>query len=415
MDAFIYKSYFTKKKVKTDMNEKKRILTTVGLYHGFNDGAVVIIPILFPVFRELFDLSYTQIGIITGGGLLISLITQIIIGFASDKKNRRTLLSSGILLLSCSLLLIIQVQNFLSLLLFIFVLRFASGFFHPVGVGWISKTFKKEKIDWAMGVQSALGDFGAFIGILTTAFIVELKGWSFPFYIWAIAGVICLFSGLYITRNTNETYIENIKNKVEKESIRNIIKKEWKLLKKIKLFVPGSIISGTSWGMVVSYLPLLLVEKTTLSLPFIGIIISIWIGVGTIICIFYGKIITFLSRKTIVIMSYFTMGVMAYLLTTVTNIFIIIIIMILLGISSFISFPAIFSYVSEITDDPTEGKTFGYIFTFQLGIGTLLLFFSGLTADIWGIWTPFFILGFFSLLTSLLFIVNRGKLRPISI
>ena len=415
MDAFIYKSYFTKKKVKTDMNEKKRILTTVGLYHGFNDGAVVIIPILFPVFRELFDLSYTQIGIITGGGLLISLITQIIIGFASDKKNRRTLLSSGILLLSCSLLLIIQVQNFLSLLLFIFVLRFASGFFHPVGVGWISKTFKKEKIDWAMGVQSALGDFGAFIGILTTAFIVELKVWSFPFYIWAIAGVICLFSGLYITRNTNETYIENIKNKVEKESIRNIIKKEWKLLKKIKLFVPGSIISGTSWGMVVSYLPLLLVEKTTLSLPFIGIIISIWIGVGTIICIFYGKIITFLSRKTIVIMSYFTMGVMAYLLTTVTNIFIIIIIMILLGISSFISFPAIFSYVSEITDDPTEGKTFGYIFTFQLGIGTLLLFFSGLTADIWGIWTPFFILGFFSLLTSLLFIVNRGKLRPISI
>ena len=71
-----------------------------------------------------------------------------------------------------------------------------------------------------------------------------------------------------------ENFIENIKNKVEKESIRNIIKKEWKLLKKIKLFVPGSIISGTSWGMVVSYLPLLLVEKTTLSLPFIGIIIK---------------------------------------------------------------------------------------------------------------------------------------------
>jgi MFS family permease len=89
--------------------------------------------------------------------------------------------------------------------------------------------------------------------------------------------------------------------------------------------------------------------------------------------------------------------------------------MILLGISSFISFPAIFSYVSEITDDPTEGKTFGYIFTFQLGVGTLILFFSGLTADIWGIWTPFFILGFFSLLTALLFIINQKKLKPIII
>ncbi|KYK25788.1 hypothetical protein AYK20_09220 [Thermoplasmatales archaeon SG8-52-1] len=265
-----------------------------------------------------------------------------------------------------------------------------------------------------MGVQSAFGDFGAFIGILTTAFIVELKGWSFPFYIWAIAGVLCLFSGLYITRNTDEKYLENTKNRVEKENIKKLINKEWELLKKIKLFLPGSIVSGTSWGIVVSYLPLLLVEKTTLSLSLIGIIISIWIGVGTIICILYGKIISFLSRKTIVILSYLTMGIAAYLLTTITDIFLIIIIMIILGISSFISFPAIFSYVSEITDDPSEGRTFGYIFTFQLGIGTLLLFISGVTADIWGIWTPFFILGFFSILTAIIFIINLKKINSIN-
>jgi len=396
------------------MNDKNRVLLTVGIYHGFNDGSVVIIPILFPVFRILFDLSYTQIGIITGGGLLITLITQIFIGYASDKKNRRLLLSTGILILSASLLLIIQVQGFFTLLLFIFVIRFASGFYHPVGVGWISKTFKKEKIDWAMGIQSALGDFGAFIGILTTAFIVEIKGWTYPFYLWAIAGVLCLFLGLFLTRNTHEKYQKNMEKRPGKIMFGKLLIKEWDFLKNIKLFLPGAIISGTSWGIIVSYLPLLLVERTTLSLSFIGIIISIWIGVGTIICIFYGKIISFFSRKTVVIVSYTTMGLMAFLLTTITNIPIIILIMIFLGISSFISFPAIFSYVSEITDEAFEGKTFGYIFTFQLGFGTLLLFFSGLTADIWGIWTPFFILGFFSLLTALLFIVNLKKLRPIN-
>lgn len=393
------------------MKDKLRVLLTAGIYHGFNDGSVVIIPILFPVFRELFDLSYTQIGIITGGGLLITLITQIFIGYASDKKNRRFLLSTGILLLSGSLLLIFQVQDFFTLLLFIFVIRFASGFYHPIGVGWISKTFKKEKIDWAMGIQSALGDFGAFIGILTTAFIVELKGWSFPFYLWAIAGVFCLFLGMYLTRNTHEKYQKNIEKISEKIVLSNFLLKEWILLKKIKLFLPGAIISGTSWGIVVSYLPLLLVERTTLSLSYIGVIISIWVGVGTIICIFYGKIISFFSRKSVVIPSYITMGLMAFLLTTITNIPLIILIMIFLGISSFISFPAIFSYVSDITEEELEGKTFGYIFSFQLGIGTILLFFSGLTADIWGIWTPFFILGFFSFLTAILFIINLKKLR----
>ena len=411
MNEFIYKSQFIRNKEIIDMNDKIRILLTIGIYHGFNDGAVVIIPILFPVFRELFNLSYTQIGIITGGGLLITLITQIFIGYASDKKNRRILISTGILILSGSLLLIIQVKDFLTLLLFIFILRFASGFYHPIGVGWISKVFKKERIDWAMGIQSALGDFGAFIGIFTTAFIVDLKGLSYPFYLWAIAGILCLFLGLFLTRNTHIKYAKKIIKKSEKIMFGDFLRKEWVILKKIKLFLPGSITSGTSWGIVVSYLPLLLVERTTLSLIYIGMIISIWIGVGTIFCIFYGKIISIVRRRTVVILSYLTMALMSFLLTTITSIIIIVIIMIFLGISSFISFPAIFSYVSDITDEEFEGKTFGYIFTFQLGFAMLLLFLSGFTADIWGIWTPFFILGSFSLLTTLLFLFNLKNIN----
>jgi len=395
------------------MKEKNKILLTIGLYHGFNDGSVVVIPILLPIFRELFDLSYTQIGIITGGGLLVTLVTQLVIGYYSDKRNRRILLSVGILILSGSLLIMPLSTSFITLLLFILALRFASGFYHPIGIGWISKIFKKEKLDWAMGIQSALGDFGAFIGILTTAFIVEFSGWAIPFYIWAIIGVLCLLSGLFLTKETNEN-IENLKKVREKIKIEKILFNEYELIKKIKLFLPASIISGSTWGIVVSYLPLLLVERTTLSLSIIGIIISIWIGVGTIICIFYGKIYLFFGRKIVVLFSYLTVAVMAFILTIVTNIFLLILIMVLLGVSSFLTFPAIFSYVSEITDETIEGKTFAYIFSIQLGGATILLFLSGLTADIWGIWTPFFILGFFSLIVTFLFLFNLKKLRPLN-
>jgi FSR family fosmidomycin resistance protein-like MFS transporter len=411
----LYISHFLPKfKEKRDMNDKNNILLTIGLYHAFNDGAVVVIPILFPIFKEMFDLSYTQIGIITGGGLLITLITQLYIGYYSDKRNRRILLSFGILILSGSLLIIPLSTSFITLLLFILLLRFASGFYHPIGVGWISKTFKKEKIDWAMGIQSALGDFGAFIGILTTAFIVDLSGWEIPFYIWAIIGVFCLLYGLFLTRNTHEKHIKNEKKVEEKIKIRRFLNNEYELLKNIKLFLPAAIVSGSSWGIVVSYLPLLLVERTTLSLSYIGIIISIWIGVGTIICIFYGKIYSFFGRKITVLFSYITLAVMAFLLIFITDIIILIIIMIFLGISSFLTFPAIFSYISDMTDETIEGKTFAYIFSIQLGGATILLFLSGLTADIWGIWTPFFILGLFSLLVTFLFIFNKKKLAPIN-
>ncbi len=397
------------------MEDKNKILLTVGIYHAFNDGGVVIISILLPVFKEMFNLSYTDIGIITGGGLLIAFITQFIIGFSSDKRNRRLLLSSGVLILSGSLLIIPQARSFLTLLLFILLLRFASGFYHPTGVGWISKIFKKDRLDWSMGIQSALGDFGAFIGILTTAFIIEIRNWSYPFYLWAIIGIACLLFGLFFTKSIDEKYYYNIINTSIKTKKETSLSKERKLLQKIKLFLPGSIISGASWGIVVNYLPLLLVERTSLSLSLIGVIVSVWIGIGTIVCIFYGKIISFFGRKKIIILSYLTIGIMALLLTIVTNILLLIIILIILGISSFISFPTIFSYVSEKTDEATEGKAFGYIFSFQLGGGTILLFFSGVTADIWGIWTPFFLLGFFSLIVLFILLINQKKLKPLTL
>lgn len=105
-------------------------------------------------------------------------------------------------------------------------------------------------------------------------------------------------------------------------------------------------------------------------------------------CLFYGKIQFYIGRKTSIILAYLTIGLIGFLLIFFTSIQIIIIIVILLGLSTFLSFPALFSFVSEATHKTVEGKTFGYIFTIQLGVGTVLLFLSGVLADIFGIWIP---------------------------
>ncbi len=172
------------------MDEKNRILSCVGLYHGFNDGSLAVIPLLFPILRVLFDLSYTQIGLITGGGLAVSLITEIIVGRVFDRANSRILLTFGIFILSFSMFLLSYAYDFVTLLLFIFLIRFSSGFFHPAGIGLISRTFKKDRLDWAMGMQSAFGDLGAFVAILTTLYIAVILEWFFPLYIWSLIGLV---------------------------------------------------------------------------------------------------------------------------------------------------------------------------------------------------------------------------------
>jgi MFS family permease len=258
-----------------------------------------------------------------------------------------------------------------------------------------------------MGIQSAFGDFGAFIAILTTLYIAVRIEWSSPLYIWSSMGIICLFIGLNLTKYTPKKLLISkiIKNK--KQTTSEAIIEWFNIVKRFKLLIPLFVVSSTSYGLTISYLPLFLDENTALTLSSIGLIISLWIGVGAIACLFYDKIQSHIRRKNLITISYIIIGVMGLSLTIITLIPIMIIIVILLGLSTFLSFPALFSFVSEATHENVEGKTFGYIFTIQLGFGTFFLFLSGVFADILGIWIPFAFLGILGLFAVIIIFSSR--------
>lgn len=390
------------------MDYKKRILSTVCLYHGINDGALSVIPILFPIFKIMFNLSYTQVGFITGGALIINIISQLLIGRVSDGKNFRTLLSLGIILISISMFLLTQTIEFLSLMLFYFLLRLSSSFFHPIGIGWISRIFKNDRLDLAMGIQSGSADIGAFIAISTTLYATEVFDLKFPLLIWSLAGGIIVLSGIILTRDIDEKYLTVIKEK-NKQSLKEAFHEAISMLKKIKLLIPAFMISGASWGVIITYFPLLLTERTDLSLAYIGLIVALWIGIGAISSFFYGKINEVIGRKKVLLISYLAIGISGILITMYTYVIVYLIIMIILGISVFLTFPTLASFISEKTHESAEGRTFGIVFTLQLGGGTLLLFIGGVLSDMIGIWVPFAILGILSLIISISLMINFNK------
>ncbi|MCJ7571462.1 MAG: MFS transporter [Candidatus Thermoplasmatota archaeon] len=390
------------------MKDKYSILTTVSMYHALNDGAISVVPLLFLIFKEIYNLNYTQIGLITSISLFIHLIAQLYIGRISDGKNFTVLLSFGILLISISLFVLTETKDFFTLLIFLILLRISVSFFHPIGVGWISRTFKKERLDWAMGIQSGSADLGVFVALLTTLYLTEIKGWQFPLYIWSLLAVLIVIIGIFITRNIDEKLL-TVKKTYKKQKISEKIQDSVLLLKKIKLLIPAFAISGSAWGIIVTYLPLFLDEKTSLSLQFIGFVAAVWIGIGCITSFSYSRIKSHLGRKNVIIMSYFIIGVACLFLSVTVNVFIILLIMVLLGFSVFLTYPALSSFISEVTDESSEGSTFGIVFTLQLGGGTILIFLSGFLSDIYGIWMPFVILGVPSLFFSILLMFYHKK------
>jgi FSR family fosmidomycin resistance protein-like MFS transporter len=390
------------------MKQQGRILSTVSLIHAVNDGSTAVISILFPIFKEIFHLSYTQVGIITGGGLFVTLVGQLVLGRLADGKNVNSFLLTGLLLTSFSLVLLSVSTGFITLICLIFFMRFATSFFHPIGIGWISRTYKKGRLDWAMGIQSGFADLGAFLAILTTLSITQLTNWTVPLYGWACICILCLLVSVALTYHLNKVFVI-VPKETKKHSLKEMATDAFKRMKSIRLLIPAFMISGASWGVIITYFPLLLTERTTLSLPVIGFLVALWAGVGSITSLSYGRIRSYINRKKLLVAAYIMIGILSVLLAFFTQIIILIVVMILLGIAVFLTYPALFSFVSEVTHESEEGWTFGLTFTFQTGGGAILLFLGGVLSDLYGIWIPFALLGILSLLFTLILLLNYRK------
>jgi FSR family fosmidomycin resistance protein-like MFS transporter len=390
------------------MKQQGKILSTVSLVHAINDGSTAVISILFPIFKDIFHLSYTQVGIITGGGLFITLVAQLALGRLADGKNVNSFLLTGVLLTSLSLVLLSFSTGFITLICFIFFMRFATSFFHPIGIGWISRTYKRGRLDWAMGIQSGAADLGAFLAILTTLSITQLTHWTVPLYGWTCICILGLLVSVALTYQINKEFVI-VPKETKKHSLKEMTTDAFERMKAIRLLIPAFMISGASWGVIITYFPLLLTERTSLSLPVIGFLVALWAGIGSITSLSYGKIRSYINRKKLLVASYITIGIFSVSLAVFTHLIILAIAMILLGISVFITYPALFSFVSEVTHESVEGWTFGLTFTFQTGGGTILLFLGGVLSDLFGIWIPFALLGTLSLLVSLVLLFNYRK------
>ncbi|MDB6077029.1 MAG: major facilitator superfamily 1, partial [Akkermansiaceae bacterium] len=63
------------------------LLFGVSFSHLLNDTLQALIPSLYPMLRESYQLSYTQIGLITFTFQLTASIFQPVVGYLTDKKS----------------------------------------------------------------------------------------------------------------------------------------------------------------------------------------------------------------------------------------------------------------------------------------------------------------------------------------
>lgn len=370
------------------MDQDDKVLFTVSLYHWCNDGSVILLPALFPLLQGVFSLSYTDIGLLSGFGMLATILAQVMTGHVSDRGSSPQLLALGIGVLALGLLAIPLADSFVSLFLLVLIVRVGASFYHPIGISWLSMHFGRQGLDRAMGIQSAVGDVGVIFGMVSAGFLGVYLGWQVPFIVWAGLCLASVLLGLRLA--PRET-----KDKVE-ESVPT--RRVWR---EMAPFFAPIVASGAVYSITVNMGPLLLTNMYGLGADVADVVIGLWIGAGALAAYLYSHYGPRAGRKLVLIGSYLVLTASGLLVYVLDDVLFVSIFLVASGASLLLSYPAMFSLFSSAVGRGARGRAFGIFFALNLSGAAAASYASGWTADLFSIKEPFLIVVGIALMTTL--------------
>jgi MFS transporter, FSR family, fosmidomycin resistance protein len=367
---------------------KKKILLSASLFHALTDAAGVITPTIFPILysRGFLISSYSQIGLLSNLGLLATLVLQFFVVRLSFRHEYRVLLLISGAGICASLVLVPMVSSFLALTAAYLLIRAFSSFYHPVVIAWVSKSRagKGRELDDAMGIQSGSGNVGVMLAYLSVGFLAQRFGWKTPLYAWAGFGLLLTALGLRALRGVSS-------RNEEKPALGAAA---WmRSLLSIKRFIPGFFFGGMGWSVTIYYAPSLLNHKYGVPMGRTGLILALWIGLGTITGYGYGIWSRRFGRKNVFLFSLGGAAASLFLIGFAPTTGWAVLGLLAFGALLLMTYPSLHTFVGSTV--PPEGQTqaFSWVSNIQLISGAVVTLVSGFLSDALGINFPFILTG----------------------
>lgn len=182
------------------------ILFAISFGHFINDLLQSVIPSIYPMLKENFSLSFTQIGLITLVFQLSASILQPFVGRYTDRKPHPMSLAIGMGVTLLGLLSLSLASSFLSVLLSVCLVGVGSSVFHPEA-SRVAQLASGGKKGLAQSIFQVGGNAGSAIGPLMAALIIIPHGQAHIqwFCLIALLGILLLsFVGKWYKGNIQE-------------------------------------------------------------------------------------------------------------------------------------------------------------------------------------------------------------------
>jgi len=370
------------------------ILFIISFSHFINDLLQAVIPSVYPLFKEKFNLSFAQIGMITFTYQLTASILQPFVGMYTDKKSKPYSLIIGMSFTLLGLFFVSIASSFTYLLVAVSLIGIGSSIFHPESsrVAYLASGGKKGL---AQSIFQLGGNAGSAVGPLLAALIVVPNGQSYIvwFCLIALIGIFTLYKiALWYSEHLEE---KKQNNEVLKEVVIHKLSKRRVISSLVILLI--LIFSKYFYlASITSYYTFFLIDKFNVSIQQSQIYLFAFLGAVAAGTLIGGPLGDRFGRKYVIWIS--ILGVAPFtLLLPYVSLFWVGVLSVIIGVIISSAFSAILVYATELLPGKV-GLVAGLFFGFAFGMGGLGSAILGKLADLTSIAYVFKICAFLPLI-----------------
>ena len=169
------------------------ILLALSLSHLLNDSIQALLPSIYPLLKANFNLTFTQVGLITLTYQVTASLLQPFVGIYSDRHPKPYSLAVGMGISLVGLILISRASDYHHLLFASVLIGMGSSIFHPEA-SRVAHMAAGKRHGFAQSLFQVGGNLGSSLGPLLAAIIIVPHGQSSVawFSVLAFIGIIVL-------------------------------------------------------------------------------------------------------------------------------------------------------------------------------------------------------------------------------
>lgn len=378
------------------------ILFAIAFAHLLNDLLQAVIPSVYPILKDKYNLTFTQIGLITFSYQMAASILQPLVGLYTDKYPKPFSQIFGMLFTTAGIISLAFASQFYLIIISVILVGIGSSIFHPEA-SRISFLASGGKRGLAQSIFQLGGNAGTAIGPLLVALFVVPKG---QFYIIGFVAIAIL--ALLVLSRIAFWYQNHLNLRAKKKAVivlpdlsqTQIV---WSvIILLVLIFSKFFYMAGMS-----SYFTFYLMEKFNLSIQDAQYHLFLFLASCAVGTLLGGPLGDKFGRKYVIWFSVLGAAPFALLLPY-ANLFWTGALSVIIGIIISSAFPAILVYAQELLPKKL-GMVSGLFYGFAFGMGGLGSAVLGYIADHTGIEYVYHICAFLPLIGIIAFFLPNLK------